>query len=82
MRQTKRCKNRRKTITQLDIKEFKEEQEKVIDLTANEGPETYYVNIKNQKSFNQKEEKLNDKVISGPTSLVTIILVIPIYLMD
>ena len=62
-----------KTITQLDIKEFKEEQEKVIDLTANEGPETGYVNIKKPRRASiKKEEKLNDKVISGPTSLVTI----------
>ena len=48
-----------KTITQLDIKEFKEEQEKVIDLTASEGPESGVVNIKKtKKSFNQKRRKI------------------------
>ena len=42
-------------------------------MTANEGPETGYVNIKKPRRASiKKEEKLNDKVISGPTSLVTI----------
>ena len=39
------------TITQLDIKEFKEEQEKVIDLTASEGPESGVVVQKNPEEL-------------------------------
>ena len=61
------------TITQLDIKEFKEEQEKVIDLTASEGPESgVVVQKKPRRALIKAEEKINDKLISGPKALVTI----------
>lgn len=58
-------------LTQTDIKAFKEEQQKIIDLTASEGPSTGYVKNKKPRRALAKVETDNKK-LSGPDSLVSI----------